>query len=416
LVISISAVLYCLNLYRARAEQNRLRELASLNRELDAAKSQLTLRVDERTLELSRRTEELAARTRDLESVNERLERRARQFEAISEVSRSIISIRELQRLLPQINTVISRQFGFYHVGIFLLDEAGEYAVLSAANSEGGQRMLARKHRLRVGEEGIVGYVTATGRPRIALDVGNDAIFFNNPDLPGTHSEMALPLKSSGRIVGALDVQSTEIGAFSDEDIQSLSLLADQVGLAMENALLFEATQRSLAEAEAFSHQYLREGWNRLGREQQLMGYRYDIAGATPLSQPASLAGRKNGATDATEASQVDFPIELRGEVIGNLVIRAPAGKKWTSDELDLIKAVADRVALSAENARLFEETNRRAERERMVSEITSRIRSSNDPNEMIRTAAQELKNALGVSRVEVVPQRASRGIGDEDA
>ncbi|HEY6072689.1 MAG TPA: GAF domain-containing protein, partial [Anaerolineales bacterium] len=167
-------------------------------------------------------------------------------------------------------------------------------------------------------------------------------------------------------------------------------------------------TERSLAETETFSRQYLREAWGRLSSELQMVGYRYDKTGAAPLSKPVELAHNVEGSQASSDSSQVGVPIQLRGEVIGDLIVQAPAGRKWTQDELDLIRAVAERVALSAENARLFEETNRRAERERMVSDITAKIRSSNDPNEMIRVAMQELKSALGVSRVEVMPQRVT--------
>lgn len=293
---------------------------------------------------------------------------------------------------------------------MFLLDEASEHAVLSAANSPGGKKMLERKHRLRVGEEGIVGHVTAKGEPRIAMDVGKDPVFFNNPDLPETHSEMALPIRSEGRIVGALDVQSKETGAFTEDDVQMLGLLADQVSLAIENARLFDETRIALAEAEAISRQFTREAWGRLPVEHNLIGYRYSLTGAAPLSEPVDLMEFDKGKNQGQQAetSQVLVPIELRGEKIGTLVVQAPV-EGLNSDQLDLIRAVAERVALSAENARLFEETTRRAERERLVSDITSRVRELNDPQAMIQTAAEELRKALGATRVEVIPQ-AVRG------
>jgi GAF domain-containing protein len=325
----------------------------------------------------------------------------------LAQVVQAITSIRDLQELLPRITTVISENFGFYHVGIFLLDEVHQYAILSAANSRGGKKMLERSHRLRVGEEGIVGYVTSSGEPRVAMDVGKDPVFFNNPDLPETHSEMALPLKSGSRIVGALDVQSREVGAFRDEDIQMLGLLANQVSLAIENARLFDETKIALAEAEAVSRQFTREAWGRLPAEQKLIGYRYSIAGAAPLAEPINLTepGKGKGQAKPTETSQVVVPIELRGETIGTLVVQSPSAGRLNQDQLDLIKAVAERVALSAENARLFEETTRRAERERLVSDITGRIRSMNDPQAMIQTAIEELRKVLGATRVEVIPQ-----------
>ena len=356
---------------------------------------------------VAERTQDVENRSKELESANQRIRRRATQFEALAQVTQNITSIRDLQDLLPRLAAVISDRFGFYHVGIFLLDEISEYAVLIAANSAGGQTMLARNHRLRVGEEGIVGYAASTGKPRIALDVGQDAVYFNNPDLPETHSEMALPLISKNIIVGVLDVQSTEVAAFSNEDIQMLSLLADQVSLAIENARLFDETRKALAESEMMTRRSTREAWTRLPEQQKLLGFRYDVSGASPIKQPVGLPklASGDGKRKKTESNHTVVPIELRGEVIGELVVQSPSGKMWSQDQIDLIKAVADRVALSAENARLFEETTARADRERLVSEITSKIRSSNDPQSMIQTAIQELRGALGASRVDVIPQ-----------
>jgi len=373
--------------------------------ELRASNQQLTELRDELELRVEDRTSELANRNQELDHANSQIQRRAEQFEALAQVTRAITSIRDLQELLPHITTVISDHFGFYHVGIFLLDDANEFAVLSAANSEGGKQMLERRHRLRVGEQGIVGNVTLTGNPRIAMDVGVDAVFFDNPELPDTHSEMALPLKSGKLIVGALDVQSTERGAFTQEDIQMLGLLADQVSLAIENARLFDETRRALSEAESISHQLTGEAWARMPVENKLFGYRYSIAGSSPLNGPLDLAELSKNKGNQKESSQVVVPIELRGETIGTLVVQSPSTAALNQGQIDLIKAVAERVALSAENARLFEETTRRAERERLVSDITGKIRSVNDPQSMIQTAMEELRKALGASKVEVIPQ-----------
>ncbi|HXD08495.1 MAG TPA: GAF domain-containing protein [Anaerolineales bacterium] len=368
--------------------------------EIQGLISGLEKRVDERTAEL-------ATRSNELEIANTKIQRRAAQFEALAQVTQTITSIRDIQELLPRITTVISDKFAFYHVGIFLLDDINEYAVLSAANSEGGQKMLDRNHRLRVGAEGIVGNAAATGKPRVALDVGADAIFFNNPDLPNTHSEVALPLISRNIIVGVLDVQSTETAAFTNEDIQMLGLLADQVSLALENARLFDETRRALAESEIINRRSTRDAWNRLPEQQKLLGYRYNVAGASPIKQAINITGwsKGNDANKQTETSQTVVPIELRGVVIGTLVVQSPSGKEWSEDQFDLIKAVAERVALSAENARLFEETTARAEREKLVSDITSKIRGHTDPQSMMDTAINELRSALGASRVEIIPQ-----------
>jgi GAF domain-containing protein len=395
LQLAIARIQVVVNQLRA-SEKN----LQATNRDLQNLSDSLERRVKERTAELSQQSAEL-------EAANQQIERRAAQFEALAQVTRTIISIRDLQELLPRITTVISEKFGYYHVGIFLLDEVSAYAILIAANSDGGKRMLERKHRLKVGEQGIVGSVAATGKPRIALDVGQDAVFFNNPDLPDTHSEASLPLISKNIIIGVLDVQSTKIAAISDEDIQMLTLLADQVSLAIENARLFDDTRKALAESEMANRTSIRESWSRLPEQQNLIGYRYSVSGAAPLREPVKVADSSSGDVKGkeSEASQTVVPIELRGEVIGSLIVQSPSSQKWQADQLDLIKAVAGRVALSAENARLFEETTARAEREKKVSDITGKIRQQNDPREMIRIAIEELQSALGASRVQVIPQ-----------
>ena len=383
----------------SKAEANEQAQIEA-NRELTNLKTSLEQRVNERTNELRQRGTEL-------ENANRQVRRRAAQLEALAQVAHTIASVRDLRDLLPRIATAISENFGFYHVGVFLLDEANEYAVLSATNSEGGKQMLERKHRLRVGQEGIVGNVSSTGEPRIAMDVGTDAVFFDNPELPDTHSEMALPLKSGNHLMGALDVQSTERGAFTSEDVQMLSLLADQVSLAIENARLFDETRSALAEAQAIGRQFTREAWGHVPAENKLLGYRYNVAGAVPLREPVDLSDltKRKSRENQNEVNQVVVPIELRGEPIGTLVVQSPSTEKLNQEQIDLIKAVAERVALSAENARLFEETTRRAERERLVTDITGKIRSANDPQVMIQTAMDELRKALGASRVEVIPQ-----------
>ena len=337
---------------------------------------------------------------------SEEANRRAAQFEAVTRVTRVISSIRNVSELLPLVASVISDAFAYYHVGIFLNDQATGNTYLIAANSEGGHHMLGRHHSLRIGEQGIVGYVAARGEPRVALNVGQDAIFFNNPDLPDTRSEAALPLRIENRIVGVLDVQSTKVDAFLPDDLRMLAVLADQVSLAIENTRLFEATQRSLTETETLYRQYVREAWRRFQPDERVTGYRFTARGTTPLRSSVAAGGPDTGGAE-TGGSDAAYtvPLKLRGETIGDLVIdRAPEGG-LTQDQLDMIQAVAERVALSVENARLFDETSRRAARERLVTEITSKIRSLNDPQAMMDTAMEELKNALGASHVQILPQ-----------
>ena len=218
---------------------------------------------------------------------------------------------------------MIGENFGYYHIGIFLLDENKEFAVLKAANSTGGKRMLERKHKLKLGQVGIVGYVSASGRPRIALDVGDDAAFFDNPDLPDTRSEMALPLRVADNIIGALDIQSTEPNAFQQEDIEILSILADQVSIAIQNAQSHETTQILLREAQKTSGSYLRSSWQALQLEEESLGYLISDNELIPLEKPLTASYIQQAIADKEtvkengEAATLAVPIRLRGEVIG---------------------------------------------------------------------------------------------------
>lgn len=381
--------------FDAKAEVQTQDEIGTLSTTINS----MTENIKGMVQSLEQRVDE---RTSALQESLQRGERRSKQFEAITKVTQAINTAQNLQELLPQISNVISEQFGFYHVGIFLNDAANQYAVLGAANSEGGKRMLRRGHQLRIGEQGIVGYVTGTGRPRTAIDVGSDAVYFNNPDLPETRSEIALPLKISGQIIGALDVQSKQQNAFTEDDVEVLSTLANQVSIAIENARLYEQTQKSLAEAEAVSRQYFSETWKTLAQENKISGYRYNASGTTPIDINESLEAT------STDRKSVTVPVIIRGKTIGELTVMVPRQEHIKADQMDLIHAVADRVAIFAENARLFDETARRAEREHVVSDITAKIRSTNDPQEMLQTAIQELRKALNVSRIDIVPQNVN--------
>jgi GAF domain-containing protein/HAMP domain-containing protein len=382
--------------YDEKAEVTSGDEIETLGRTLNT----MTSAVKELVSSLEQR---VAERTVELEREIQRGERRRKQYEAIARVAQEITARKNLRDLLPQITEVIGAQFGFYHVGIFLNDNTNKYAVLAAANSEGGQRMLERGHQLAIGTQGIVGRVTGTKQPRISLNVKDDSAYFTHQDLVDTKSEMALPLIEGDKVLGALDAQSKEANAFSEEDTEALTVLAELVSIAIQNARLNEQTERSLAEAEAASRQYIRENWNRLAEEYKILGYRYTAGGANPitsLDDPAQESEKGSG------RKTVKAPIVMRGEEVGELSVLMPQNEIIHADQMELIRAVADRVAVIAENARLFDETARRAERERLVSDITTKIRASADQQTMIETAVRELREALKVSRVEIVPRK----------
>jgi GAF domain-containing protein/HAMP domain-containing protein len=350
----------------------------------------------------------VADRTRELE-------RRATHLQAAADVGHAAVSVHSLDELLLQVTHLISERFGFYHIGIFLLDESGEYALLRAAEGAGGQQMLARGHKLKVGEQGIVGYVTATGKARIALDVGQDAVHFKNPFLPNTRSEMALPLIVGGRVLGALDVQSTEEAAFTQEDIAVLQVLADQVAIAIHNAQLFEELQASLMETSTLYQRYSQEAWSRMTTGNIPHGYEYDRVRVTPIEPrlPSEMVARlRAGRVVAVESernedgagrSTLIAPIVLRDQMIGAIGFEEDdPDHRWSPEEVALVEAVTSQVAMALENARLFEEAQARAERERLVGDITDKMQRANDMDSLVQYAIQNLQSAFGASYVVV--------------
>jgi GAF domain-containing protein len=362
------------------------------------------IRSEKSTLE-----ERVEKRTQDLADANRVNEYRARMFQAIAQVTHAIISTQNLQDLMPQITQAISQHFGFYHVGIFLISPSREYAVLAAANSEGGQKMLERGHKLRVRQTGIVGYVAGTAKPRIALDTGADAIYFDNPDLPNTRSEMALPLtRVDGQVIGVLDIQSAESNAFKREDIEILLTLAGQVSTAISNARLYEDMQKNLLESEMFYRRNLVAGWKRFSETQQIAGVQRTGMTANLYTQSIALPGVEEVLDTGTAYfndeidSQMTLPVKLRGEVVGVLHVKANGERKWAEDEMDIVTAIVERAALSIENARLLEESRLAAEKEHIIGEISAKISASTQIEMILKTAVRELGSQINNAQVSV--------------
>jgi GAF domain-containing protein len=390
----------------------------SMTQQLRSFISGLEQRVAERTAELTQRSQELEKLNLELGITTRQAERRTTQLAARGQVTRAASQIRDLDQLLPQVTHLISQAFGYYHVGIFMTDEAGRYAVLRAANSEGGQRMLAHGHKLAVGAQGMVGNVVSTGQPRVALDVGADAAHFDNPDLPETRSEIALPLQASGQTFGALDVQSTQEAAFAEEDVAILSMLADQVAIAIENARLFAQTQSALQVAEETQRRYQRQEWEQLLPTLSRASHEYRVSGVpsvgdAPLPEMEQAIQRSDVVTMTSQAaarSALAVPIKLRDQVIGVIDLHEiEAEREWTADDVALVMAVADQAAQALENARLLEQTQQRARREQLIAEITTKVRAAPDVESILRTGVQEIRRVLGTSHGVIRLSQATR-------
>lgn len=388
----------------ARADIQNQDEIGALGRALNTMAAEL--RKSFVSLEQG-----VAERTYELEISRTQSERRAGELQSISEISKVITGEQKLSVLLPLIANLVSDRLGFYHTGIFLIDESGKYVVLQAASSEGGKNMLARGHRLETGESGIIGQVAKFGAPRILLNVGPDTVFFNNPDLPDTRSEMALPLTARSKIIGILDLQTTKPGAFTDSELNTMSILADQIAIAIENARLFQQTQQALTEAESLYRQNIQESWEEFSRSEAAIGYHQTLTSGEKLVKPIDtdeirqVMNRGNSmvsnASETHQEASIVIPIKLRGQVIGALKVNAPEqDRTWTRDEVNLAETISERLSLSIENARLIQESQRHAFKEQTISEVTGKISASINLKNVLQTAVEELGRAMPGSEV----------------
>lgn len=372
-----------------------LRTQKQLTDDIAKERGSLEKRVEERTVEI---------------------QKRAAQQQAASQVARAVSTQTNLDNVLNIAISQIQNRFGYYHAGIFLVDEKREFAVLRAATSEGGKQMIANNHRLRVGEEGIVGYVTAKGEPRIAVDVGLDATHFQNPYLPDTRSEIALPLRSTSGIIGALDVQSREETAFTREDLDILQTIADQLAAAIEHSITITTLQTRIEELDSSYRKITQKSWQDFSSQtRRHLAFQMQRNDTQPKpieigSTPQILAALKSGETvmekvETTATSDastlVAVPIKLREQVIGviNLSFKSPT---ITQDTRDMLETSAARLAVALENVRLLDEVQTRAEREHLVGDLSSKIRSTSEIDHILRTTAEELGRILGVSQVTV--------------
>ncbi|MCJ7435208.1 MAG: GAF domain-containing protein [Anaerolineales bacterium] len=379
---------------------------------LAAAFNTMTIRLQELVNTLEQRVTE---RTTELALANQETQKRSSELQVITEIAQNIALAQNIDDLLPLITGLISERFGFYHVGIFLLDEARENAVLQAANSTGGQRMLAHKHQLKLGSTSIVGFASQTGRARVALDVGADISYFDNPDLPDTHSEVALPLKIGDRVIGVLDVQSTETAAFKEDELGILTTLANQVAVAIQNARLYHEARTAFPERRKTPRKKFALS------PQSAAGFTYAPDGAIkpipaiPADNASNNASNQTIILDAASgasAPTLHVPVKLRDQIVGFLNIQSnDPNRNWSEDEIALVQTISERAAFALENAHLFESATRRADQEETVARITSSIGASTDFNHILQTTIQELSHSLNANRAYI-----QLGIADRDA
>jgi GAF domain-containing protein len=356
-----------------------------------------TRELAELSLDFNQMSEKLSGLIYDLEQrVTERTEsltRKTDQLRAASQIARQTAEIQDLSNLLDLVAKLVTDRFGFYHSGIFLMSETGQEVILQAASSEGGKRMIEKGYALAVGKQGIVGYVALQKKPRIAVDVGADAVFFNNPDLPMTRSELALPLLIRDRVLGVLDIQSDKPRAFNVDDIDVLQTLADQIAVAIENARLLDESQAALLQLEAVTGMRTREAWrHKLRGKDRAFTY-------TPL-------GMRTGNLSISAANTLTVPLLLRGQKIGEISIVRKGNAMMNKNEAELIAEVANQAGQAIDNIRLLEEATQRANQEEILSRLAGKFSQSLDTDALLQTAAQELGQLTDVAEVSVFLKR----------
>ncbi len=375
-IAAVSQLLISLVVISAlRMLNNSFREIQqnaqAMNRAHLESQKDLEQRIAERTLELSRKTNLL---------------------NATSTVTHRTVALQDLDALLNQTVNLISEHFDCYHVGIYLINQRGDYVTLQAASSEGGRRLLERGYRLRVGTEGVVGYVAAEKKPRTSLDVGKDVIFFDNQELQETRSELALPLIVRNKVIGVLDLQSKETNAFRYDEIDIFQTMADQIAATIENARLLTESQLVISQLETISNENTRQNW-KTQLTTRKPTFRYSVTGVHPADISAPRKGK----------NILDIPIVLRGQKIGKItLLRKAEFQKWTVQEESIANEVAAQTALALENIRLVESTRLRANREQAITNVIARIRETLDLDIVMRTAAREIQRALNLHEVEL--------------
>ena len=347
----------------------------------------------------------VADRTHDLEHQTQWLRLAA-------EVVREAAYARSLDDLLNLSTSLILERFNFYHTGIFLLDNTNEHAVLVASPTEAGKQMISNNYRVRVGEVGIVGHVSASGEAQAILNKGIDAVHFNNPFLPNTRTELAVPLKVEARIIGVLDVQSNQSQAFTTEEIAIIQIMADQLASAIERTRLLQTVEKSLSELESAYGRYTLESWKGLadGVQKGSKGYRFDniriqsISEISEIGKQALNVGKTvnaNGNYQKPEKNNsVAIPIKLRGQTIG--VVTVKLKDSHSADTISTIEAATERLALAMESARLYEEARLRADREQSISRITTAISTPTEYEEILQTTVREIGKMLNDTDVAI--------------
>ncbi len=325
------------------------------------------------------------------------LERQNIEIQVAAEIARDISTFRNPQELLDTAVDLIVRRFGYYHAGIFLLDDLKQYAILRAASGPSSKDMLSGMHKLKVGEVGIVGNVAQTGVSRIALDVDLDRSYYKNPLLPETRTEIAIPIKISRDVIGVLDVQSNVPGTFKESELYVLEILGDLLAVAIQNAELIRDSEENLNELENLYSVLRKDAWQKIELAEEIQGFQYDVSGTNPLT----FGSVDDGDNGHKTGESIAIPLCIRDQKIGTLTVW-PTAEGFMPDDINFLNEISLRISQSMESARLFNEIQRRAENERRVRQASTHMRETLDIESVLRTAVEDIYNTFKLSQISV--------------
>ncbi len=375
---------------------------------------------------------------------------RAVQLQTAAEIARDISSSLSLDELLPKAVNFVRDRFNFYYAAMYMLDWSGEFAVIREATGEAGGQLKRSSYKLGVGSKSIVGYVASRGESLIVNDVSKDLTYLANPLLVDTKAEAAIPLKVGDRTLGVLDVQSTNLHSFTEDNLRVLQVLADQLAVAVVNTELFSETQEHLSQHRLLHHittsaasgSTLEEaldsavsglqvtlGGDRVSillmdREKKnlevkaAIGYSEDVNNfkfsiSNGVTGWVATHRRPLRVDDVTEdpryiqmspntRSELAVPLIYRNEVLGVLNAESEQTGAYTENDQEMLGTLGGSLAAIIANARLLEQVRGQAERERVLFEVTGKIRRSTDVQTILATTASELTRVLSARRAEI--------------
>ncbi|MBN1286398.1 MAG: GAF domain-containing protein [Anaerolineae bacterium] len=405
LTLGAAGVAILASLLVTRGIANPLGELVRTATRIAGGELDVTARVarQDEIGELAQAFNIMTARLHDLiDNLERRVEERTSDLEITAELGRMVTGMRDLDTLLPYAVNLIQQRTGHYHVQIFLLDEVNEYAVLRASTGEAGRRLLEAGHRLAAGSSSVIGQVVERDQPYIVHDTKDPtAMHRPNPLLPNTRSEMALPLAVGPRVIGVLDVQSLAPHVFDESSVRVFGLLADQLAIAIDNARLIQQSEVRLREIDALNRRLIGEVWRDYLRQRGVAAFGA-VADGQRVTRDVLLTDPMVEVLEKTEVvvkpgeevMTVAVPVAFRDVCVGVLEFDVE-GEALNPETLELAQALADRLALNLENVRLFEQSQRLAQRERLVNEVSGRLTGKTDMRDLLQTAIRELGRAL---------------------